>query len=259
MLPEEDTVLSWWGESSKETISAPWSVRALAVSRKFSLWLSICGEIGGEGQTSDQPWPGFFWFLRTNDSPALRNLLISCVMIRPQLFAQKCVHMRYCLHACNRNKDVYSFHVHNISLNVKGNRSATSEPPPVDGCRAVAGGFWLCEWPLVRLASQHRPQILKTHNQHYPRHVWESEMKQLVGTYKSPQSLWEGSSGWVWWVLKGQSEVTEGGWQRGRGPRGCLRCSPLRLSPSPSTEEPQQGNKKACNKNTRDGFNRNEK
>lgn len=171
MLPEEDTVLSWWGESSKETISAPWSVRALAVSRKFSLWLSICGEIGGEGQTSDQPWPGFFWFLRTNDSPALRNLLISCVMIRPQLFTQKCVHMRYCLHACNRNKDVYSFHVHNISLNVKGNRSATSEPPPVDGCRAVAGGFWLCEWPLVRLASQHRPQILKTHNQHYPRHV----------------------------------------------------------------------------------------
>lgn len=92
-------------------------------------------------------------------------------MIRPQLFTQKCVHMRYCLHACNRNKDVYSFHVHNISLNVKGNRSATSEPPPVDGCRAVAGGFWLCEWPLVRLASQHRPQILKTHNQHYPRHV----------------------------------------------------------------------------------------
>lgn len=42
MLPEDDTVLSWWGESSKETISAPWSVRALAVSRKVSLWLSIC-------------------------------------------------------------------------------------------------------------------------------------------------------------------------------------------------------------------------
>lgn len=41
MLPEEDTVLSWWGESSKETISAPWSVRALADSRKVSLWLSI--------------------------------------------------------------------------------------------------------------------------------------------------------------------------------------------------------------------------
>lgn len=41
MLPEEDTVLSCWGESSKEMISAPWSVRALAVSRKFSLWLSI--------------------------------------------------------------------------------------------------------------------------------------------------------------------------------------------------------------------------
>lgn len=41
MLPEDDTVLSWWGESSKETISAPWSVRALAVSRKVSLWLSI--------------------------------------------------------------------------------------------------------------------------------------------------------------------------------------------------------------------------
>lgn len=41
MLPEDDTVLSWWGESSKETISAPWSVRALAVSRKLSLWLSI--------------------------------------------------------------------------------------------------------------------------------------------------------------------------------------------------------------------------
>lgn len=41
MLPEELTVLSWWGESSKETISAPWSVRALALSRKLSLWLSI--------------------------------------------------------------------------------------------------------------------------------------------------------------------------------------------------------------------------
>lgn len=51
MLPEEDMVLSCWGESSKETISAPWSVRALAVSRKFSLWLSICGQITGEGQT----------------------------------------------------------------------------------------------------------------------------------------------------------------------------------------------------------------
>lgn len=64
---------------------------------------------------------------------------------------------------------------------------------------------------------------------------------QLVSTYRSPQSLWGGSSRWVWWVLKGQSEVTEGGWQRGRGVRGCLRCSPLLPSPSPSTEEPQQG------------------
>lgn len=41
MLPEELTVLSCWGESSNETISAPWSVRALADSRKLSLWLSI--------------------------------------------------------------------------------------------------------------------------------------------------------------------------------------------------------------------------
>lgn len=42
ILPEEDMVLSWLGESSKETISAPWSVRALAVSRNVSLWFSIC-------------------------------------------------------------------------------------------------------------------------------------------------------------------------------------------------------------------------
>lgn len=48
MLPEEDTVLSWWSESSKDTISAPWSVRALAVSRKVSLWDSICVEIRGD-------------------------------------------------------------------------------------------------------------------------------------------------------------------------------------------------------------------
>ncbi len=62
-----------------------------------------------------------------------------------------------------------------------------------------------------------------------------------MSTYRSLQSLWGGSSGWVWWVLKGQSEVTEGGWQRGRGLRGCLRCSPLLLCPSPSTKGPQQG------------------
>lgn len=36
----------------------------------------------------NRPRPGYFWFLRTNDSPALRNLLISCVMIRPQRFTQ---------------------------------------------------------------------------------------------------------------------------------------------------------------------------
>lgn len=47
-LPEEDTVLSCWGESSREMISAPWSVRALADSRKLSLWLSIC--IGSDVQ-----------------------------------------------------------------------------------------------------------------------------------------------------------------------------------------------------------------
>lgn len=47
MLPDEDTVLSCWGESSREMISAPWSVRALADSRKLSLWLSICGETTG--------------------------------------------------------------------------------------------------------------------------------------------------------------------------------------------------------------------
>lgn len=34
---------------------------------------------------------------------------------------------------------------------------------------------------------------------------------QLVALNRSPQSLQEGSSGWVWLVLKGQSEVTEGG------------------------------------------------
>lgn len=44
-LPEDDTVLSWRGESSRETISAPWSVRALAVSRNVSLWDSICVKI----------------------------------------------------------------------------------------------------------------------------------------------------------------------------------------------------------------------
>lgn len=44
MLPEDDTVLSCCSESSRDTISAPWSVRALADSRKLSLWLSICGE-----------------------------------------------------------------------------------------------------------------------------------------------------------------------------------------------------------------------
>lgn len=53
MLPEEDTVLSWWGESSKDTISAPWSVRALAVSRKVSLWDSICEEVGGDQSAAE--------------------------------------------------------------------------------------------------------------------------------------------------------------------------------------------------------------
>ncbi|KAJ0060366.1 hypothetical protein NL108_010167 [Boleophthalmus pectinirostris] len=33
-LPEDDMVLSCCGDSSREMISAPWSVRALAVSRK---------------------------------------------------------------------------------------------------------------------------------------------------------------------------------------------------------------------------------
>lgn len=49
MLPEDETVLSCCGESSSETISAPWSVRALADSRKLSLWLSICGGRGDRG------------------------------------------------------------------------------------------------------------------------------------------------------------------------------------------------------------------
>lgn len=82
--------------------------------------------------------------------------------------------------------------------------------------------------------------------------VWESEMKhwwqQVVGTYRNPQSLWGGSSGWVWWVLKGQSEVIEGGWQWGRGLRGCLRRSPLLLSPSPSTESPSKEMKQDATK-----------
>lgn len=52
MLPEEDTLLRRRGDPSVEmlgdlyTISAPWSVRALACSRKFSLWLSIWWEEG---------------------------------------------------------------------------------------------------------------------------------------------------------------------------------------------------------------------
>lgn len=52
MLPEDETVLSCCGESSSETISAPWSVRALADSRKLSLWLSICR--GGRGHRDIQ-------------------------------------------------------------------------------------------------------------------------------------------------------------------------------------------------------------
>ncbi len=41
MLPEEETVLRSCGDSSRDTISAPWSVRALACSRNISLCDSI--------------------------------------------------------------------------------------------------------------------------------------------------------------------------------------------------------------------------
>ncbi len=41
MLPEEETVLRPYDESSRDTISAPWSVRALACSRNTNLWDSI--------------------------------------------------------------------------------------------------------------------------------------------------------------------------------------------------------------------------
>lgn len=41
MLPEEETVLRPCGDSSRDTISAPWSVRALACSRNISLCDSI--------------------------------------------------------------------------------------------------------------------------------------------------------------------------------------------------------------------------
>ncbi len=49
MLPDEDMWLCRWGEvppdspSVSITISAPWSTRALATSRKISFWLSILG------------------------------------------------------------------------------------------------------------------------------------------------------------------------------------------------------------------------
>lgn len=54
MLPVEDTLLRCLGDVSPDTtgdlytISAPWSVLALAFSRKVSLWVSICKR-GGEG------------------------------------------------------------------------------------------------------------------------------------------------------------------------------------------------------------------
>lgn len=53
MLPVEDTLLRCRGDVSPDTtgdlytISAPWSVLALAFSRKVSLWVSICKRRAG--------------------------------------------------------------------------------------------------------------------------------------------------------------------------------------------------------------------
>lgn len=60
MLPVEDTLLRCRGDVSPDTtgdlytISAPWSVLALAFSRKVSLWVSIC-KAGGEGGRDEEP------------------------------------------------------------------------------------------------------------------------------------------------------------------------------------------------------------
>lgn len=64
MLPVDDTLLRWRGDVSPDTtgdlytISAPWSVLALAFSRKVSLWVSICrSQAAGErrGQRRGSP------------------------------------------------------------------------------------------------------------------------------------------------------------------------------------------------------------
>lgn len=67
MLPVEDTLLRCRGEVSPDTtgdlytISAPWSVLALAFSRKVSLWVSICkrraGRLRRRAGSGDPRWP----------------------------------------------------------------------------------------------------------------------------------------------------------------------------------------------------------
>lgn len=63
MLPVEETLLRCRGDVSPDTagdlytISAPWSVLALAFSRKVSLWVSICRR-GGEGGRDEEQRKG---------------------------------------------------------------------------------------------------------------------------------------------------------------------------------------------------------
>lgn len=132
MLPEDETVLSCCGESSSETISAPWSVRALADSRKLSLWLSICGgrgDRGGRGHSrvhnhNRLHWPSLATLVQSKTKAEsevqqvvtvqLRSVQIQCRYT--QIYLKKYIIDKYCMEInrqVNKLADAAGYHAWN--------------------------------------------------------------------------------------------------------------------------------------------------